>query len=128
MVAINAYCLLHNESYFPEPFDFRPERWLDDTNPNRLAIMREAFIPFSFGDTMCLGKTMAYMEMSLVLVKTLWYFDFKQAPGELGKLGGGGPGGWEGGLRDRVDEFQLYDAFVGEHNGPNLTFITIKKF
>ncbi|KAI1114907.1 cytochrome P450 [Nemania sp. NC0429] len=128
LVAISAYCLMHNEAYFPEPFAFRPERWLDDTDSDRLARMGEAFIPFSFGETMCLGKTMAYMEMSLVLAKTLWYFDFKQAPGEAGKLGGGGPGGWDGGLRDRVDEFQLYDAFVGEHNGPNLTFIPRERF
>ncbi|ETS76240.1 hypothetical protein PFICI_11627 [Pestalotiopsis fici W106-1] len=123
LVAISAYCLMHNEEYFPQPFAFQPERWLDDTDPDRLARMVEAFIPFSFGDTMCLGKTLAYMEMSLVLAKTLWYFDFKQAPGESGKLGAGGPGGWDGDLRRRVDEFQLYDAFVGEHNGPNLTFI-----
>ncbi|KAG8159543.1 hypothetical protein KVR01_010180 [Diaporthe batatas] len=121
LVAISAYCIMHNEAYFPEPFAFRPERWLDDTDPDRLARMVEAFIPFSFGETACLGKTMAYMEMSLVLAKTLWHFDFKQAPGESGKLGGGGPGGWDGDLRDRVDEFQLYDAFVGEHNGPSLT-------
>ncbi|KAI2622416.1 cytochrome P450 [Hypoxylon sp. NC1633] len=124
LVAISAYCLMHNEAYFPEPFAFRPERWLDNTDPDRLARMEEAFIPFSFGDTACLGKAMAYMEISLVLAKTLWYFDFKKAPGEPGKLGGGGPGGCDGSLRDRVDEFQLYDAFVGEHNGPNLTFIT----
>ncbi|KAI1127292.1 cytochrome P450 [Nemania abortiva] len=125
LVAISAYCLMHNEAYFPEPFAFRPERWLDDddADPDRLARMAEAFIPFSFGETMCLGKTMAYMEISLVLAKTLWHFDFGRAPGEAGKLGGGGPGGWDGGLRDRVDEFQLYDAFVGEHDGPNLTFI-----
>lgn len=128
LVAISAYCLMHNEAYFPEPFAFRPERWLDDTDPDRLARMGEAFIPFSFGETACLGKAMAYMEMSLVLAKTLWCFDFKQAPGESGKLGGGGPGGWDGALRDRVDEFQLYDAFVGEHNGPSLTFIPRKGF
>ncbi|KAH9895480.1 cytochrome P450 [Xylariomycetidae sp. FL2044] len=109
LVAISAYCLMHNAAYFPEPFAFRPERWLDDTDPDRLA-------------------NMAYMEMTLVLAKTLWYLDFKQASGESGKLGGGGPGGWDAGLRDRVDEFQLYDAFVGEHNGPNLTFTPRERF
>ncbi|KAI1087945.1 cytochrome P450 [Rostrohypoxylon terebratum] len=128
LVAISAYCLMHNEAYFPKPFAFRPERWLDNTDPDRLARMEEAFIPFSFGDTACLGKAMAYMEISLVLAKTLWYFDFKKAPGDAGKLGGGGLGGWDGGLRDRVDEFQLYDAFVGEHDGPNLTFIPREMF
>ncbi|KAI0388423.1 cytochrome P450 [Xylariaceae sp. FL0594] len=127
LVAISPYCLMHNEAYFPDPFAFQPERWLDDTDPDRLARMAEAFIPFSFGDTMCLGKTMAYMEMSLVLAKTLWYFDFEKAPGQAGMLGGGSPGGWDGALRDRVDEFQLYDAFVGEHNGPNLIFVPRKR-
>jgi hypothetical protein len=32
---------------------------------------------------------MAYLEMSLVLAKTLWYFDFVKAPGEAENLGGG---------------------------------------
>lgn len=28
MVGVNPYCVMHNDEYFPEPFAFRPERWL----------------------------------------------------------------------------------------------------
>ncbi|KAJ8121132.1 hypothetical protein ONZ43_g2339 [Nemania bipapillata] len=37
-------------------------------------------------------KPMAYLETSLIISKTLWYFDFKLALGRLGKVGGGNPG------------------------------------
>lgn len=28
IVSVNPYCPMHNETYFPEPYAFRPERWL----------------------------------------------------------------------------------------------------
>lgn len=127
IVGVNPYCLMHNEDYFPEPFEFRPERWLgpEDGTPDpegekARAVMRGAFAPFALGDTGCLGKAMAYHEMSLVIAKTLWYFDFEQAPGNEGKLGEGGPGQGEG--RERTDEYQLLDLAVADHDGPNLVF------
>lgn len=75
---INVYSLHHNEDYFPDSFSFKPERWLD-SSPDTKKIMREAFNPFSMGPRGCAGKSMAYLEASLVLAKTLWYFDFEVA-------------------------------------------------
>jgi cytochrome P450 len=118
-VGVNSYCLMHSEDYFPEPFAFRPERWLDSEAADTLEKMRAAFIPFAVGSASCLGKGLAYLELSLALAKTLWYFDFEKAPGEAGKLGGGdaqSPG------RARANEFQLYDALIADHHGPNLVF------
>ncbi|TGO49158.1 hypothetical protein BOTNAR_0441g00010 [Botryotinia narcissicola] len=63
---------------------------------------------------------MAYHETSLAITKTLWYFDFKKASGEAGKIGEGQPGNLNG--RDRVDEYQLLDLAVADHHGPNLVF------
>lgn len=82
--------------------------------------MNEAFCPFSVGDRGCAGKPMAYLEASLVLAKTLWYFDFKPAPGKLGRIGGGSSEMGAG--RNRVDEYQLYDVIAGQHDGPYLVF------
>lgn len=120
-VGVNSYCLMHNEAYFPEPWTFRPERWLagQDEDEDGLATMRSAFIPFAVGSASCLGKGLAYLEMSLVIAKTLWYFDFEKAAGEAGKLGGGDP---QSSSRPRVDEFQLYDALIADHGGPGLGF------
>ncbi|KAF7884387.1 uncharacterized protein EAF02_004723 [Botrytis sinoallii] len=128
MVGVNPYCVMHNEEYFPEPFAFRPERWLTSEEggfrtpkeEQNLASMRAAFAPFALGDTGCLGKAMAYHETCLAIAKTLWYFDFEKASGEAGKLGEGQPGNMNG--RDRVDEYQLLDLAVADHDGPNLVF------
>ncbi|KAH7310803.1 cytochrome P450 [Stachybotrys elegans] len=125
MVGINPFSLMHNAEYFPQPFEFRPERWLDEAadtaeDKQQRETMRKAFSPFALGDTSCLGKTLAYNETSLTIAKTLWYFDFAKAPGEAGKLGQGTPGSTDG--RHRVDEYQLYDTLTADHQGPNLVF------
>ncbi|KAI0006643.1 cytochrome P450 [Xylariaceae sp. FL0662B] len=127
-VGVSLYSLMHNAAYFPEPFAFRPERWLggaDDGGSDGAfdeatrATMRRALAPFALGDRGCAGKAMAYLEASLAVAKTLWYFDFRTVEGPAGRVGGGTPGrDW----RDRVDEYQLYDIFTADHDGPNLVF------
>jgi cytochrome P450 len=120
-VGVNIYALHHNENYFPDPYTFKPERWLlSETSKSQRNLMHEAFTPFSIGYRGCAGKAMAYLEMSLVIAKTLWYFNFNLAPGLLGEVGGGTPGRTDG--RGRPDEYQLYDVIAGEHDGPYLMF------
>ncbi|KAI8633016.1 cytochrome P450 [Xylariaceae sp. FL1651] len=124
-VGVNLFSLLHNADYFPEPFTFQPERWLtpEQDTPEQLearTAARHAFQPFSLGDRNCAGKPMAYLELSLVLARTMWYFDFQTAPGKAGRLGEGQPGRTDG--RGRKDEFQLYDGVIVKHDGPNLVF------
>ncbi|RYP56982.1 hypothetical protein DL769_009780 [Monosporascus sp. CRB-8-3] len=115
LVGINIYSLHHNEKYFPNPFTFRPERWLENNES-----ARAAFIPFSVGSRTSAGKPLAYQEINLALAKTLWYFDFEPAPGALGSVGGGNPGKADG--RGRKDEFQLREIFGAYNDGPYLTF------
>jgi cytochrome P450 len=120
-VGVNIYALHHNEKYFPDPYRFNPARWLPSETPeSHRQLMHEAFTPFSVGYRGCAGKSMAYLEMSLVIAKSLWYFDFQLAPGRLGKVGGGTPGRTDG--RGRPGEYQLYDVIAGEHDGPYLVF------
>ncbi|KAI0476348.1 cytochrome P450 [Xylariaceae sp. FL0804] len=141
-VGVNTYALHHNEAYFPDSFAYRPERWMtpmseeeepeaeaEEASPSsssrqqRRAIPHHddaAFAAFSAGTRGCAGKAMAYLEASLVVARTLWYFDFEVAPGDAGKAGAGGRGRGRG--RGRVDEYQLYDVFISAHDGPNLVF------
>ncbi|KAI1384222.1 cytochrome P450 [Hypoxylon trugodes] len=101
--------------YFPDPFTFKPERWLEPQGqegaPGSRKAMHSAFVPFSIGSRGCAGKAMAYLEMNLTIAKTLWYFDFEPAPGKLGNVG----------LSDR-GEFRLYDIYLSTHDGPWLVF------
>ncbi|KAF2826296.1 para-aminobenzoate synthase [Ophiobolus disseminans] len=100
-VGVNIYTLHHNATYFPEPYAFQPERWLQDDD-EKLKHMRDAFTPFSIGARGCGGKAMAYMEASLTLAKVLWYFDFERT-GDRG-LDGVGEGRGE-------NEFEMRDQF-----------------
>jgi cytochrome P450 len=121
-VGVSLYSLLHNEEYFPEPFTFKPERWLEPSQPESQeasqarVLMHRAFAPFALGARGCAGKAMAYLEDSLGIAKTVWYFDFEAAPGKLGQIGGGTAGSTNG--RHRADEYQLYDNVTASHDGP----------
>jgi cytochrome P450 len=112
-VCVNTYALHHNERYFPNSFQYQPERWLDVS-----AETRRAFAPFSLGSRGCIGKSMGYLEASLALAKLVWHFDFERAPGPLGLVGGGEPGRWDG--RTRLEEFQIKELFATSHDGPYL--------
>ncbi|KAI9148370.1 benzoate 4-monooxygenase cytochrome p450 [Paramyrothecium foliicola] len=118
-VGVNLYTLHHNEEYFPDSYTFRPERWLDADEETR-SRMNYSFAAFSIGARGCAGKPMAYLEASLVIAKTLWYFDFETVSGKEGKLGEGVPGAAFG--RHRPHEFQLHDIFSSTQEGPNLKF------
>lgn len=64
---------------------------------------------------------MAYLEASLILAKTIWHFDFLQAPGEEGRLGESTY--WElRGEEEKAREYQTYDIFGAAHDGPCLIF------
>ncbi|KAK6858016.1 hypothetical protein PG995_005715 [Apiospora arundinis] len=81
------YALGHNAAIFPEPFVFKPERWMSTEEPTMTKPMQEAFSAFSIGPRNCVGKPLAYLETSIVLAKTFWYFDFEPAAGPLGAVG-----------------------------------------
>ncbi|KAI5925801.1 benzoate 4-monooxygenase cytochrome P450 [Camillea tinctor] len=110
-VGVNIYSLHHNEEYFPDPFTYKPERWLGDQGKSA---NRAAFMPFSTGARGCAGKAMAYQETSLVMTKTLWYFDFEPASHN----GNGCAEVNENG------EFLLYEILTSYHDGPYLMFKT----
>lgn len=122
---VNVYALSHNASIFPEPFQYRPERWLPPPHAagpglDKKAVemarnMSDAFAAFSIGPRNCVGKSLGYLEVSIVLAKTLWYFDFEPAPGQLGSIG-------EGSDRGRPWEFCTHDGFNSIHDGPYLVF------
>ncbi|KAI1307149.1 cytochrome P450 [Xylaria venustula] len=116
-IGVNTYALHHNEAYFPDAFAFKPERFLDQGAEQA----RKAFNPFSLGARGCMGRSMAYLELSLIVAKVLWHLDFTQAPGETGRLGESTY--WRlRGRRERIDEYQTYDVFGAVHEGPCLVF------
>ncbi|KAI2629912.1 cytochrome P450 [Hypoxylon sp. NC1633] len=118
-IGVNIYTLHHNEKYFPDPSAFKPERrfFPDDAQQTERHRMHDAFATSSIGSRVCPGKAVAYLQSSLVIAKTLLYFDFENAPGITGEVGVARTTDSR-----NIDEFQLYNAFASIHDGPNLAF------
>lgn len=129
VVGTSAYALHHNENLFQQPYSYIPERWIvgsSDNDPSipitvtqgSVNLAKESFWAFSSGPRGCVGKNMAYMELSIALARTIWLFDIRLSGEE--RSGGGGPGMDEG--RERESEYQLFDHFVADRSGPVMQF------
>ena len=64
--------------HFGEPHAFRPERWLDATATGG-AHEASVNIPFGSGPRICPGRTLALLEMKLVLAMLFGDFDVERA-------------------------------------------------
>ncbi len=126
-IGVNPYAVHHNEDLYPDSYTFKPERWIVSAeNPKEVVERaRLAFSPFSLGSRGCAGRSMAYIELTNTLARTIWYTDFRRAEGPLGLVAGGVEGGVEG--RHRVKEFQLREHLTCTHDGPFLQFRSRKE-
>ncbi|KAI6183580.1 Unspecific monooxygenase [Aphelenchoides bicaudatus] len=79
MVLPQISILMNDPTYFPEPEQFNPDRFLDE---NQNLKKFEAFIPFSIGKRQCLGESLAKMELFLIFANLLRNFEFQPIKGE----------------------------------------------
>jgi cytochrome P450 len=92
IVSTPQWATYQSPSNYYQPTAFVPERWLAKSS-DRYSLYKDdrkdAFNPFSLGPHNCPGRTLAYLEMRLILAKLVWHFDMEIPQGmDLGK--------WEG--------------------------------
>ncbi|KAM6980617.1 cytochrome P450 2B4-like [Aplochiton taeniatus] len=73
MVIPNLSSVLHEEGQWKFPHEFNPENFLNEHGQFEKP---EAFIPFSAGSRVCLGESLARMELFLILVTLIRNFRF----------------------------------------------------
>ena len=79
-LSLHIYSIHRDARYFHTPEAFLPERWFSKGAPVG-EHNTTAFIPFSYGPTICAGKNLALMEMRMVVCWVLRRFRFSKAPG-----------------------------------------------
>lgn len=133
VVGVPHYTIHHNPDYYPAPFDFIPERWVQGASAtlggkgvaattittDDVARAQSAFCPFSVGPRGCIGKGLAYHEMTTTLARTIYLYDMRRAVGV--KDPGEGSRDLEWG-RHRESEYQLIDTFTSARDGPMVEF------
>ena len=72
IIQLCPYAGFHDPVVFENPEEYLPERWLGQRNYPQFS-----YIPFSMGPRNCIGQNLGVMQLKLLIVKIIGYFDFK---------------------------------------------------
>jgi cytochrome P450 len=79
IVIASQYLIHHDERFWPDPLEFRPERWLDEAA--QAARPKFAYFPFGGGGRVCIGDAFAWAEGTILLAVMARRWRFEPVPG-----------------------------------------------
>jgi cytochrome P450 len=79
IIMISPHVIHRDARWFPEPDEFRPERF---TKENEKALPKCAYLPFSTGPRVCIGNSFAMMEATLILATIAQQYRLGLVPGQ----------------------------------------------
>lgn len=87
-VSVPLYAVHRNKNLFKDALRFVPERWLDEddvrrdgwvTDEQESKNLRDFVLPFSLGGRACIGRNLAYMELSIAIAALVMGFEWELA-------------------------------------------------
>jgi len=96
IVSVSPWAAFRSPMNFHDPEKFEPDRWDTEPEEKYRNDKRKVLQPFGLGPRGCLGKTLAYAEMGMILTRILWNFDVELEEGM---------GGWI----ERLKAFALWE-------------------
>ncbi|KAK3679723.1 hypothetical protein LTR78_000099 [Recurvomyces mirabilis] len=78
IVGINSWVVQYDMDVYPEPYQFRPERWLPRSdNAEHLAQMEKSFLAFGAGSRICMGRHLSMIELRKLIPRILQEFEIE---------------------------------------------------
>ena len=87
MVRANIYSTCYDEEVYPDPYTFKPERFLDKQGMF-IKPTGKQMLPFSIGKRVCPGESLARTELFMTLVSFVQRFEATRVRDELVKEDG----------------------------------------
>ncbi|XP_018363633.1 PREDICTED: cytochrome P450 9e2-like [Trachymyrmex cornetzi] len=78
IIWIPLYAIHHDEKYYDNPEEFRPERFLNNDQDNNYRSI--FYFPFGLGSRMCIGRRFGLLMIKVVLFHLLARCELKQCP------------------------------------------------
>ncbi|BFZ19731.1 hypothetical protein BsWGS_22770 [Bradybaena similaris] len=78
IIMLNLYAVARDETIFPDPDVFKPDRWLRGDG-DEAAAHPFSMIPFGFGTRSCVGRRIAETQIYLSTIKILQHFWLKKS-------------------------------------------------
>ncbi|KKO99609.1 cytochrome P450 oxidoreductase [Trichoderma harzianum] len=78
-VSSSVYIMHRDESLFREPLKWLPERWLPenpDFSDEERRNLKDFVLPFTLGGRACIGRNLAYMELSVCIAALVMAFEW----------------------------------------------------
>ncbi|KAF8989895.1 cytochrome P450 [Cyathus striatus] len=89
----NIYAITKDPELFPDPEEFKPERFLDTTNHR----LNNFDLPFGFGRRICPGIHVANHTLFIAIARILWAFDISAGKDHTGQVKVPDPNAFTGG-------------------------------
>ncbi|MFY9611099.1 MAG: cytochrome P450 [Blastocatellia bacterium] len=79
IILMSQWVMHHDARFYPEPFEFDPERWSSEARESR---PKFAYFPFGGGPRVCIGEQFAWMEGMLLIATIAQEWKMRLAPGQ----------------------------------------------